>query len=58
MHSFWTFLGCDLAGIVEEVGSECTVDVKKGDRVFAVAHGANTVSEALLIQKSVKMICF
>ncbi|PQE03673.1 zinc-binding oxidoreductase protein [Rutstroemia sp. NJR-2017a BBW] len=33
---------CDLAGTVEEVGSECTVDVKKGDRVFAVAHGANT----------------
>ncbi|PVH97219.1 oxidoreductase-like protein [Periconia macrospinosa] len=34
-------LGCDLSGIVEEVGGECKSDVKKGDKVYGVAHCAN-----------------
>lgn len=37
-------LGCDLSGIVEEVGEDCKSDVKKGDAVYGVAHGANLVS--------------
>ncbi|KAF2648584.1 putative zinc-binding oxidoreductase ToxD [Lophiostoma macrostomum CBS 122681] len=34
-------IGCDLAGIVEEVGKDCKTDVKKGDAVYGVAHCAN-----------------
>jgi NADPH:quinone reductase-like Zn-dependent oxidoreductase len=37
-------LGCDLSGIVEEVGEECQSDVKKGDKVYGVCHCANLVS--------------
>ena len=37
-------IGCDLSGIVEEVGEECTSAVKKGDAVYAVCHGANSVN--------------
>jgi len=37
-------LGCDLSGIVEEVGEDCKSNVKKGDAVYGVAHGANLVS--------------
>jgi NADPH:quinone reductase-like Zn-dependent oxidoreductase len=37
-------LGCDLSGIVEAVGEECKSDVKKGDHVYGVCHGANLVS--------------
>lgn len=37
-------LGCDLSGIVDEVGAECKADVKRGDKVYAVCHGANLVS--------------
>jgi NADPH:quinone reductase-like Zn-dependent oxidoreductase len=40
-------LGCDLSGIVEEVGEECKSDIKKGDAVYGVAHGANLVSRYL-----------
>lgn len=36
-------LGVDLSGIVEEVGEECKSDVKRGDKVYGVAHGANLV---------------
>ena len=35
--------GCDLSGIVEEVGSECKTEVKKGDKVFGMSHGGNHV---------------
>ncbi|KAL9037251.1 MAG: hypothetical protein Q9180_003826 [Flavoplaca navasiana] len=38
-----SILGCDLSGIVEEVGNECSSDVKKGDKVFAVCHCGNHV---------------
>ncbi|CAI6334278.1 unnamed protein product [Periconia digitata] len=38
-------LGCDLAGIVDEVGSECKSDVVKGDKVYGVAHCANLSSD-------------
>lgn len=38
-------LGCDLSGIVEEVGEECKSNVKKGDHVYGVSHGANLSSE-------------
>ena len=36
-------LGCDLSGVVEEVGTQCKSDVKKGDHVYGVCHGANLV---------------
>ncbi|KAI1629072.1 putative alcohol dehydrogenase [Exophiala viscosa] len=35
-------LGCDFAGIVEEVGAKVTKPWKKGHRVFGFAHGANS----------------
>ncbi|KAJ4348856.1 uncharacterized protein N0V89_010235 [Didymosphaeria variabile] len=34
-------IGCDLSGIVEEVGEECKSDVKKGEHIYGVCHGAN-----------------
>jgi len=37
-------LGCDVSGIVEAVGEQCTSDVSKGDKVYGVCHGANLVS--------------
>ncbi|KAM0320007.1 hypothetical protein ACHAO8_000600 [Botrytis cinerea] len=37
-------IGCDYAGIVEEVGSAVTKDFKKGDRVCGFAHGGNEVN--------------
>lgn len=36
-------VGCDYAGIVEEVGAKVMKDFKKGDRICGVAHGANAV---------------
>lgn len=36
-------LGCDFAGIVEEVGSKVTKKWKKGERIAGVAHGGNMV---------------
>ena len=35
--------GCDISGIVEELGSECRTKVEKGDKVFGVCHGGNHV---------------
>jgi NADPH:quinone reductase-like Zn-dependent oxidoreductase len=37
-------IGCDVSGIVEEVGKDCKSDVKPGDAVYGVCHGANMVS--------------
>lgn len=37
-------IGCDYAGIVEEVGSKVTKDFKKGDRVCGFCHGGNEVN--------------
>jgi NADPH:quinone reductase-like Zn-dependent oxidoreductase len=34
-------LGCDVAGTVEEVGSDCQSQMSKGDRVYGVCHCAN-----------------
>ena len=34
-------LGCDYAGVVEEVGSKVKKPFKKGDRVCGMCHGAN-----------------
>ncbi|KAF4783610.1 TOXD protein [Colletotrichum scovillei] len=36
-------VGCDYAGIVEEVGSKVAKPFKKGDRIAGVAHGSNAV---------------
>jgi len=36
-------VGCDYAGVVEEVGSKVTKDFKKGDRVCGFTHGGNAV---------------
>ncbi|KAF2967893.1 hypothetical protein GQX73_g5705 [Xylaria multiplex] len=36
-----TLVGCDYAGIVEEVGRAVTRDFKKGDRIAGFAHGGN-----------------
>jgi hypothetical protein len=41
-------LGCDLSGVVEEIGEECESQVKKGDAVYGVCHGANLVGLLLL----------
>ncbi|KAE8452097.1 hypothetical protein EG329_001564 [Mollisiaceae sp. DMI_Dod_QoI] len=38
-----TRIGCDYAGVVEEVGSKVTKGFKKGDRVCGFAHGGNSV---------------
>ena len=38
-----TTIGCDYAGIVEEVGSAVTAPFKKGDRIAGFAHGGNTI---------------
>jgi NADPH:quinone reductase-like Zn-dependent oxidoreductase len=32
-------VGCDYAGVVEEVGSKVTKPFKKGDRISGVVHG-------------------
>jgi hypothetical protein len=52
-------LGCDLSGIVEEVGEQCKSDVKKGDHVYGVCHGANLVNffRALLRRVFLSIIC-
>jgi NADPH:quinone reductase-like Zn-dependent oxidoreductase len=36
-------VGCDFAGIVEEVGSDVTKELKKGDRVWGLVHGSNSL---------------
>jgi NADPH:quinone reductase-like Zn-dependent oxidoreductase len=36
-------IGCDYAGVVQEVGSAVTKSWKKGDRIFGFAHGGNVV---------------
>jgi NADPH:quinone reductase-like Zn-dependent oxidoreductase len=37
-------IGCDAAGIVEEVGGKVTKSLKKGDRVTGFVHGGNEVN--------------
>ncbi|KAG9248305.1 chaperonin 10-like protein [Calycina marina] len=36
-------VGCDYAGVVEEIGSAVTKPFKKGDRIAGFAHGGNAV---------------
>jgi NADPH:quinone reductase-like Zn-dependent oxidoreductase len=35
----YSLLGCDVAGVVVEVGSKVTKDFKVGDRIAGLAHG-------------------
>ena len=37
-------IGCDFAGVVEEVGHEVTNGLRKGDRVAGFTHGGKTDS--------------
>ncbi|KAH0839298.1 zinc-binding oxidoreductase [Fonsecaea pedrosoi] len=37
-------MGCDYAGVVEEVGPAVTKDWQKGDRICGCAHGSNAVN--------------
>ena len=36
-------VGCDFAGVVEEVGSAVTRKWEKGDRIYGFVHGSNVV---------------
>lgn len=38
-------VGCDLAGIVEEVGPKVTKSFKTGERVIGFSHGVNAVEK-------------
>lgn len=38
-------VGCDFAGVIEEVGPKVTKAWNKGDRICGCAHGANFVNE-------------
>lgn len=48
--------GCDLSGIVEEVGKDCKSDVKKGDKVYGVCHCANLVRQSLQKRERIVLI--
>jgi NADPH:quinone reductase-like Zn-dependent oxidoreductase len=38
-----TTIGCDYAGIVDDVGSKVTLPFKKGDKIMGFSHGGNEV---------------
>jgi len=40
-------IGCDFAGIVEEIGNKVTKDFKKGDRICGFVHGGISPSRFL-----------
>lgn len=44
MYAVLYLSGCDLAGVVEEIGEHVKSDVKKGDTVAGFVHGSNLVS--------------
>src|SRR5690349_3621489 len=46
-------IGCDLSGIVEDIGADCETDVKKGDHVYGVCHGANLVNSNWAFQRRI-----
>ncbi|KNG81698.1 protein TOXD [Aspergillus nomiae NRRL 13137] len=55
-------VGCDYAGIVEEVGPKVTKEFKKGDRVCGMAHGCNvsqhedgTFAEHIVVKGDLQM---
>lgn len=39
-------VGCDVSGIVVNIGEGCKTEVKKGDSVYGQCHGANMVGES------------
>jgi NADPH:quinone reductase-like Zn-dependent oxidoreductase len=43
MATAGALLGCDYAGVVEEVGRSVDKHLKKGDSICGFAHGANSV---------------
>lgn len=52
----YTLLGCDAAGIVEEVGSKVTKEWRVGDRIAGGAHGGLYHSHIIMIIVDVKKI--
>ncbi len=44
-------IGCDVAGIVQEVGEECKSGFKKGDHIYGVCHCANLVTISSYLAK-------
>lgn len=35
-------VGCDYAGVVEEIGAEVALDLKVGDRIAGLVHGSES----------------
>ena len=49
-------IGCDYAGIVEEVGSKVTKNFKKGDRVSGFVHVSHTMKVLRVLLTSFRVV--